>query len=129
MGSLTWCIYKERQFHRDVHVMTQKLLFPLFCMITSYLWHIDCLVVILKFYTVLMFLLTIRNFVNKKVFSSKQVSIFFNCENMTSFRTYVTAKLRAFLRDAAHYYFFSSLMILVGNVIFFLPALSECLPV
>ena len=36
----------------------------------------DCLVIILKFYTVPMFLHAVRNFVNQKAFSSQHVSIF-----------------------------------------------------
>ena len=54
------------------------------------------LVVLLKFYTVLMCLHPVRNFVNHKAFSSKHVSTFFYRENM-SFLNYITAILRALL--------------------------------
>ena len=49
---------------------------------------------ILKFYTVAMFLHAVKNFVSQKTFSSKHV-LFFNCKNMTSFLNYITATLWA----------------------------------
>ena len=51
-------------------------LLPLFCISISYLSHSDYLVVILKFYTVPMFLHAVTNFVNQKTFSGKHVSTF-----------------------------------------------------
>ena len=62
-------------WRRDVYVTTLKILLLLFCILRSYLSHIDCLVVILTFYTVPMCLNDVRNFVNQKVFSNKHLSI------------------------------------------------------
>ena len=64
----SWCS------RNDTQIFTSVILYTFVS--TSYLWHIDCLVVILKFYTVPMFLHTIRNFVNQKAFSSKHMSAF-----------------------------------------------------
>ena len=85
----------QQMWHRDVHVTTRTFFLPLFCTSISYLSHSDCLVVILKFYTVPRLLHAVANFVNQKTFSSKHVSNFFYRENMTSFLNYVTATLRA----------------------------------
>ena len=63
-------------WRRDVHVTARLCLLLLFCISTSHLSHSDCLVVILKFYTVPMFLHAVRYFVGQKVFSSKHVSTF-----------------------------------------------------
>ena len=63
---------QQRHFHRiwrrDVHVTTPKVLFQLFCTCiwTSYLSQSDCLMVILKFYTVPMLLHAVKHFVNQK---------------------------------------------------------------
>ena len=81
----SWC-------SRTTHTF---FLLSLFCISMSYLSHSDCLVVILKFYTIPMFLHAVTNFVNEKAFWSKHVSIFFYRENMTSFLDNVTAALRA----------------------------------
>ena len=68
----------------------------------SYLLHSVCLVVILKFYTVTIFLHAVRNFEYQKEFLSKRVNFF--TAIMTSFLKYFTATLRAlFLHDAAHF--------------------------
>ena len=73
-------VYAAASFSANVtswcYVMTRKFLPPLFCIWTSYLSHSDCLVVILKFYTILMFLHAVRIFINQKMFSSKTVSTF-----------------------------------------------------
>ena len=50
----------------------------------SYLSHSDCLMVILKFYTVSMFLHAVRNIVNQKAFWSKHVSIFYRNNDVIS---------------------------------------------
>ena len=81
---MTWCSCSEMQ-----------ILVPLFCMGTTHLSHSDCFVVILKFYTVLMFLQAVSNFVNQKAFSSKHIFNNFYHKNMKLFLNYVTATLRA----------------------------------
>ena len=65
--------YFQQIWRRDVYIMTRKFLVLLFCILTLR----DCIVVILKIYTVPMFLDIIRNTVNQKTFSSKHMSIFF----------------------------------------------------
>ena len=67
----------QEMLRRDFHVTTRKSLLPLVCISTSYSSHIDCLVAILKFYTIPMFLHAVRNFVNMKTVPSKHVSTFF----------------------------------------------------
>ena len=64
----------QQMLRRDFLVTTRKFLLPLFCISVSYLSHSDCLFVILKFYTVPMFLHTVTNLINQKAFSSKHVS-------------------------------------------------------
>ena len=86
--------HSQQVWRHDVYVKTRKFLLLLFCIWTSYLSSSDCFVVILKFYTVLMFLHAVRKFVCPKAFSSKHVSTFYR-ENMTSFFNFVTATLRA----------------------------------
>ena len=88
----------QQMWRRDVHVTTPKILLLLFWISTSYLSQSDYLVLFLNFYTVPIFSHAVRNFVNKKTVSCKQVSIFYR-ENMTS----ITAHLRLgpFLRGAA----------------------------
>ena len=54
-----------------------------------------------EFCSIPMFLHAVRNFLNQKGFSSKQLSTYFYRETMTSFLNYITATLLALLRDAA----------------------------
>ena len=64
----SWCS------RNDTHILTSVILYIniIFRVIT----HSDCLVVILKLFTVPMFLHAVTNFVNQKSFSSKHVSTF-----------------------------------------------------
>ena len=90
----------QQIWRRDVHVMTHKLLFPLFCIWATYLSHSDCLVVILRLYT--------DDFARhqklckpENIFKQTHVNIFYS-ENITSFLNYFTAMLRAlYWRDMA----------------------------
>ena len=66
----------QQQWRSDVHVTIHTFLLPLFCISISYLSHSDCLVVILKFYTVPVFLKAVTNFANDTAFSSKHLSTF-----------------------------------------------------
>ena len=66
----------QQIWRRDVHVTARNFLRPLFCKGTSNLSQSDYLVVILKLYTVPMFLHAVRNFVNRETVLSKHVSTF-----------------------------------------------------
>ena len=84
----------QQMWRRDVHVKTRKVLLLLFCLWRLYITHSDCLVVILKFYIIAMFLHAVRNFKPESIFKQTRVNIFYR-ESMTSFVNYDTATLRA----------------------------------
>ena len=80
----------QQMWHRDVQITTCRFSLLLFCMSSSYLSHSDCLVVILKFYTVPMFLQAVRNSRHQKlcklesIFKQTRVNFFYR-KNMMSF--------------------------------------------
>ena len=97
--SFLWClkhgVYAAASFSAKVtswcsHNDTQLVL--LFCRRTSYLSHIDCFVVILKFYTVQVFLHAVRNFVNQKHFQANMCQLFFIVKIWRHFS--ITSQLR-----------------------------------
>ena len=91
----SWC---SRRYTQALHCIaenyTDKFLLLLFWKWSSYLSHSKCLVVIMKFYTVRMFLHALRNFLNQNAFQANTCQPFYR-ENMTSFLNYVTTTLRA----------------------------------
>ena len=70
MGSLTWRICAV-MFSNDAQMFTSVILY-----INIILSHSDCLVAILVFYTVPMFLHAVRNFVNQKEFQANTFQLF-----------------------------------------------------
>ena len=83
----------QQMWRREDRVTTRILVLPLLCTSISYLSHSDCLVVILIFYRVPMFLHAVTNFENQKAFSSKHMSFFIPRKYDIIFY-YVTATLR-----------------------------------
>ena len=74
--------YFKQIWRCDVHVTTHTFLLPLFCKWTSYFSHSDCLVVILKFYTVSCFGRQQKVCKLDNIFKQTRVN-FFDRENIT----------------------------------------------
>ena len=81
---MSWCSRNDTQIFTSAILYTNII----------YLSHIDCLVVILKFYTVDVFARREKFYKPENIFKQTLIN-FFKCENMTSFLNYVTAMLRA----------------------------------